>query len=867
MIRRRSFPPMQRPIAWTTGTLIVLCGSVLCSELVRSEEAPQPSSASAAVSRKSEADEAGATGMTSGSDLPAHVATTPAMPSWAGPRKTARQDATRHELSGDNTVLLPAAGPGQAAIANTTLAEKPTGWASLEGESTGSATIGDGPQWRSSESKLSPQQASAADVPRWAGMADETPGRVSTRDAKPGRVAVFDEQAVSVEVPRDAGRPAARIKSNAARDTQPAIVVMPNRNEATDTPPFRPGSTAPEGRDGLPVVSSRHNRTTTESSATAPPEVAEVFITDGTPDLPSETTPHASTPKPLRSSERDSAPAISVAATADSSNPACDSAACGDEKNLTGHTLTASSNSDDDVQSVPDMPGLSSATGKASVANHTDDPSSASTDGRETGDGLRLGNTPPVEGWRPHPTMKFVEIAPTAAAPGLEPVDVGGGNETLPRPPRPPDSALRLSGGTESLSQSGRTMRTLFDGPALAAPARVSAEPSAVSTLRSDDAGRRKGSDFATTRATSPRRIALFEADGPPAFEPPPTPGGTEPSEPGSGAPADLEPLLAPSTNSGDNPALDGPQLSGPGNARQKAASPEDQKLGEAPEDTSLRFLRQQTVLLKPGEMQFDVSLQYINDKIDFVGVQQVGGLTQIAEAERRQRLLMVPLQLRVGICDYTQAFVNVPFGWSNSESEFLGQDSATSTGGIGDVSAGFIKQVVVGNEFYPDVLTSMSFSAPTGESNFLTALTTPGSNLGEGFWSLTSSITFIQNYDPIVLFYGGGYRHRFQEKFNGTTKVTPGSQFIYRFGVGFAVNPNVTLSATFNGSFIGEYEVNGTNIGGSTQEPMQIRLAATINKRKVSKTHSSVKLVEPFVTFGLNDDAIDTIIGATWTF
>ncbi len=271
-------------------------------------------------------------------------------------------------------------------------------------------------------------------------------------------------------------------------------------------------------------------------------------------------------------------------------------------------------------------------------------------------------------------------------------------------------------------------------------------------------------------------------------------------------------------------------------------------------------------MLLQPGEFQFDVSFQYLDEKVDFLTIQQENGSVQIGDAERRQRLLLVPLQLRVGVFDYTQAFVNVPFGWANSEISSFGSDQSDNHGGIGDVSAGLVKQLIVGNQFYPDVLATLSFSAPTGDSSFETALATPGTVLGEGFWTTSAGLTFLQDYDPLVLFYGGGFRYRFQKKFDGLHKVDPGNQFFYRFGLGFAVNPNLTLSAAFNGSFVAEAEINGEDVGGSTQEPMQIRLAATINRRQTSCSHASVKTIEPFVAFGLNDDAIDTLLGISWT-
>ncbi len=296
-------------------------------------------------------------------------------------------------------------------------------------------------------------------------------------------------------------------------------------------------------------------------------------------------------------------------------------------------------------------------------------------------------------------------------------------------------------------------------------------------------------------------------------------------------------------------------------------ADREEQTLGEAPEDTTLRFLRQQTVLLEPGEFQFDVGFTYLNDEIDFPALSiDVNNNVIVGELTRRQRLLMMPLELRFGITKWAQGFVRVPLGWSNSETVFNGEDQFEDTGILGDISAGITKQVIVGNEFYPDVLFTGALTAPTGDSSFVTSLLQPGAALGQGFWSASANVTFVQSYDPLVLFYGLGYTYRFEEKFGDDIYVDPGQIFSYRFGIGFAVNPHVTLSSTFQGSYIGKNEVNDLEVGGSIQEPLQLRLAATISRRKQSDTHSSVKIIEPFVNFGLNEDAIDAVFGITFT-
>jgi len=317
----------------------------------------------------------------------------------------------------------------------------------------------------------------------------------------------------------------------------------------------------------------------------------------------------------------------------------------------------------------------------------------------------------------------------------------------------------------------------------------------------------------------------------------------------------------------------------------------DDQTLGEAPQETDAdrQFLRQDSILLDPGQYQIDMTVQYLVDEIDFVLAQPVGDNLVIGESRLRRRLLLVPIEFRLGITSDLQGFVNVPFGWSNSESVFGATDDFSNTIGIGDVSAGLTRMLFDGKvsprKVIPlQILGNLSFSAPTGKSSFASSLSSPGSSLGGGSWSVSSALTFIHTYDPLVVFYGFGLGRRFESTIDGFS-VKPGQQIFYRFGVGFAVNPKVTLSTSFIGSFIGETKVNGIGAAGSMQEPMLLRFAATFVKSEKSgksgrsktsgnkasgsgkKRRAPVRTIEPFVNFGLTEDSVDVLFGISRTF
>lgn len=298
---------------------------------------------------------------------------------------------------------------------------------------------------------------------------------------------------------------------------------------------------------------------------------------------------------------------------------------------------------------------------------------------------------------------------------------------------------------------------------------------------------------------------------------------------------------------------------------------PGDQKIGEAPEKTTayIQFLRRDSILLKPGEYQLDISPRYMLDEADFTLAQTINNTLIIGEARRRRRLLLIPVELRFGVVEDVQAFVNVPFGWAHNEFDFGPGDQFDSDSGLGDVSAGLTRLIYKGEgPAGPQVLTSMAFSAPTANASVATSLSSPGSTLGLGFWTLSADLTFIHTYDPLVIYYGAGYRARFENTIDGFD-VSPGDQFFYRFGLGFAVNPKVTLSAMFMGSFIGESKINDVSIPGSILEPLQVRLAATIVLGKAIRECPTtlVRTIEPSVTFGITEDAIDSIIGVSYTY
>lgn len=282
------------------------------------------------------------------------------------------------------------------------------------------------------------------------------------------------------------------------------------------------------------------------------------------------------------------------------------------------------------------------------------------------------------------------------------------------------------------------------------------------------------------------------------------------------------------------------------------------EKLGKPPEDNTLEFLREQSVLLRPGQKQFDVGVDYTLVDRYFPDIAMPS--QTLVQARIRRRLIETPIAFRFGLTDRIQPFVTMPFGWAGTEVSFIGGDDFANTGGIGDTNAGanILLHKSCGGSSDPTIVAMLGFTAPTGKAQPLSFLATPQTTLGEGYWAGYWNVLFINNYDPVVVFYGFGSRHQFAREYDGVD-IQPGSQYTYRGGVGFAVNERVTLSTTLYGSYITEPLLNGERLQGATLEPIYLRFATTMTQQ--------CRICEPFAEIGMTDDAAKARIGITWTF
>jgi hypothetical protein len=257
-------------------------------------------------------------------------------------------------------------------------------------------------------------------------------------------------------------------------------------------------------------------------------------------------------------------------------------------------------------------------------------------------------------------------------------------------------------------------------------------------------------------------------------------------------------------------------------------------------------FLRQQTVLLRPGQFELDTSVQYTR-------TQNQGDPT--AQITSRQ-ITFIPT-MRAGLLSGLEGFIDLPFGWSQREINLrvpnlrtLDQDNF----GLADMSFGLKYLLVSESDRWPDLIASLTATAPTGEAQ--NPLSIFPVRLGGGRWLVGGGLNFVRSYDPAVLFGGIAYTSAFDGTVSGLT-VSGGDTFSYSLGLGFALNDQLTVSGQFTGAYSDRIKLQGTTLNVE-REPLALRSALTYR-------FATGEYIEPSITYALNRDAPDAILGLSF--
>ena len=258
-------------------------------------------------------------------------------------------------------------------------------------------------------------------------------------------------------------------------------------------------------------------------------------------------------------------------------------------------------------------------------------------------------------------------------------------------------------------------------------------------------------------------------------------------------------------------------------------------------------FLRSQKVLYKRGELALDYNLSYgQGTEVNTFGFPPPTNSFNTT-AKLTTRSVDTSLTMRYGIDDNLEFDLTVPYGYfeQNSDNQPFNINtqpvSHTNASGIGDISGAlrYTALTEVGN--IPDVTVSLSTQAPTGNRH---------KGLGSGFWSVGAGVSLVKTIDPVVFFGSIGYTAVLEDR-----GIDPGNQVSYSLGFGYSMNDRVSFTTSLSGGITNRTEQNGFERPGSSLDSHSLQFSSTIQLSKRL-------FLEPFVGFGLTDDASDFLVG-----
>lgn len=236
-------------------------------------------------------------------------------------------------------------------------------------------------------------------------------------------------------------------------------------------------------------------------------------------------------------------------------------------------------------------------------------------------------------------------------------------------------------------------------------------------------------------------------------------------------------------------------------------------------------------VLTPKGQVAFDASLSFTqnsSNKVSVVGYTILPALLvgRIEVSDSDRTTLTAALAMRYGLRDDTEIEVRWPYVYrvdqvttrpieDGAESEIINNDK--SGGGMGDIEFAIRHQINF--ETTPYWIASLTVKSNYGKSPYEIDID-PEDNTyeeiptGSGFWSIEPGISMLYPTDPAVIFLSFSYIYNFEETFNingESTDIDLGDTISLGAGVGFALNPDLSISMGFGHKTILDSKINGS--------------------------------------------------------
>ncbi len=284
-------------------------------------------------------------------------------------------------------------------------------------------------------------------------------------------------------------------------------------------------------------------------------------------------------------------------------------------------------------------------------------------------------------------------------------------------------------------------------------------------------------------------------------------------------------------------------------------------------------FLRDARALLLPRnrlEIEPGVSLTEFNRNslvirgLDIINAIFIGTI----EVQKLKRRSIVPsLQLRYGITDNIQIGARVP-GLEVSETlEFPEtvqvfpqrfRETKRNARGLGDIEADLAWNVLHEDGWIPDAVLTGLVKSDTGIGPF--DLDSPEeAATGSGFWAAKLGVNLVKVSDPATMFLNAGYFWHIPKSV-GSVDVDPPDSIDLGAGLGYALNPWLSLTSSFSMRFVDETRIAGNAIAGSSA------VVSTFTTG-IAYGYSNIGSFQVSVGMGLTPDSPDFLVDFSLPF
>ncbi|UUM30970.1 transporter [Vibrio japonicus] len=235
-------------------------------------------------------------------------------------------------------------------------------------------------------------------------------------------------------------------------------------------------------------------------------------------------------------------------------------------------------------------------------------------------------------------------------------------------------------------------------------------------------------------------------------------------------------------------------------------------------------------VLTPKGQVAFDASVSFTqnsSNKVAVVGYTVLPALLvgRIEVSDSDRTTMTASLSMRYGLRDDTELEVRWPYVYRSdqittrpiedgSESETI--NTSKSGGGMGDIE--FALRHQLNFETTPYWIAGLTLKSAYGKSPYEIDINETDNTYeeiptGSGFWSIEPAISMLYPTDPAVIFLSFSYIYNFKDSVNvngESTDIDLGDTISLGAGVGFALNPDLSLSMGFGHRTILDSKING---------------------------------------------------------